>query len=332
MSPRASAKLGTADLPEGDPTEEGPAVVDRVRPVRARPRRPRGVPRRSRRGPAARAARRQRHPPPPSRCITGSAARACSAAAAVSPRFIVRSARLVWSTAAVHGPSSPRTSASAPAAASTAPAGSPTFSRAWAGDWRAGSATCGSDRSQAVRARQGTRPGRPGRTEQHRDHPGQPRVAGARPEPRQQLPGLGSLRRSTTNIAFISDITNAARRAVPRAPAAAASREPRRRPRPPGRSGEHARRGSSRRARDGEQLDEGAAVAVGERVAQFVGEVDLLDGDRVDRRELVAVRQAGAVAVRVRGRPGPPGRARLALLAGAAELRRPNSRTVSSIR
>ena len=70
----------------------------------------------------------------------------------------------------------------------------------------------------------------------------------------------------------------------------------------------------------GEQLDERAAVAVGERVAQLVGEVDLLGGDRVDRRELVAAGEAGAVAVRVRGRPGPPGRARLAGLAGALEL------------
>ena len=155
--------------------------------------------------------------------------------------------------------------------------------------------------------------------EQHRDHPGQPRVAVARPELRQQLAdrraapvvrdhhthhrhhqrgarGVLELRR---RVPVAKRVGDRARHADQAAMLAAD------RPEEP----EH-----------GEQLDERGTVAVGERVAQLVGEVDLLDGDRVDRRELVAVGEAGAVAVRVRGRPGPPGRARLAGLAGALEL------------
>src|SRR3954447_22494103 len=94
-----------------------------------------------------------------------------------------------------------------------------------------------------------------------------------------------------------------------------------------------------------EQLDEGAAVAVGERVAQLVGEVDLLGGERVDGRELVAAEEAGAAAIGGRERPDPPGRRPASASAqprgparaspsspASTSCRRPNSRTVSSIR
>ena len=155
--------------------------------------------------------------------------------------------------------------------------------------------------------------------DQHGDHPGQPRVAAARAEPRQQRPD-----RLAAPVVRDHDARHRGHQRRARGVL-----ELRRRLPVANRVGDRGRKGDQagvlaadrpEEPEHGEQLDEGAAVAVGERVAQLVGEIDLLGGDRIDRRELVAVRQAGAVAVRVGGRPGPPGRARLALLAGAGEL------------
>ena len=147
----------------------------------------------------------------PSRSITGRAARACPSAAAVSPRFIVRSARLVWSCAGVHGPSSSRTSASAPAAASTAPAGSPTFSRAWVRNWSAGRATWGSGSVASRSSRAGNAAGSAGSYASSMETipvsrgsppPGPSRASSSR---------IGSLRRSSVTMTPVIAVTSAAR-------------------------------------------------------------------------------------------------------------------------
>ncbi len=155
--------------------------------------------------------------------------------------------------------------------------------------------------------------------EQHRDQPGEPRLAAARPQARQQL-----AERLAALVHRGHRVRHRDRQRGPRGVL-----ELRRRLPAANRVGDRGRHGDQAGVlaadrpegpEHGEQLDERAAVAVGERVAQLVGEVDLLGGERVDRRELVAAEQAVAAAAGVRGRPRPPGRACLVALAGLLEL------------
>ena len=104
--------------------------------------------------------------------------------------------------------------------------------------------------ARAARAALGTRRGSAGSyCEQHRDHPGEPRVAGARPQPRQQLPDAARCARRPSTIALHQRHHQRGARGVLELRRRLPVARPRRRPRPSGRSGERARRGSSRRAR-----------------------------------------------------------------------------------
>ena len=69
----------------------------------------------------------------------------------------------------------------------------------------------------------------------------------------------------------------------------------------------------------GQQPDERAAVAVGDRAAQFVGEVRFLGRERVHRGELVAARHPRAMVARVADGPPALGGLRLRRLAGVRE-------------
>jgi hypothetical protein len=69
-----------------------------------------------------------------------------------------------------------------------------------------------------------------------------------------------------------------------------------------------------------QQRHERVAVAVGDRGAQFVGQVGLLGADRVDRRELAGARQARLMGGRVADGPAALGGAGAGVLAGRPEL------------
>ena len=141
----------------------------------------------------------------------------------------------------------------------------------------------GRERSRAARAGAGTRPDPPGRTRA----PSRPsRSAAESPPPgpsRASSSRTGSLRRSSVTIALISVITSAARAVSSSSGGPPVAHRVGDR----ARQGDHASMLAADRPEEpehGEQLLDEAAVAVGERVAQLVGEVDLLGGDRIDRR------------------------------------------------
>ena len=197
----------------GGPAEGSLALVEPVDLGRARLRRRRAGPRRSRTARAASAAEPRRRVAP-SRCITRRAARACALAASRSPRCMFSCASWLWSIAACQGPSFSSVSAERTLGRLDCPGRIARVLAHVAEPVQAGSAVSRSGSSARISSRPGkASPGRPGRRARITltdRRPGAGRLPCSGPS-RSSIARIGAVRWWPATIALLSNIAIAAR-------------------------------------------------------------------------------------------------------------------------